>query len=97
VAKQTNKKNKKLRAEAVAGESKHRAMRRRVMVDLERERLKWSLALAAEREQVLGEARAEAELIIRNANDCARAVMARAAREAESSDSCRISRLPRAV
>jgi hypothetical protein len=91
-----NKENKKLRTEARASVQKDRAMRRRVMVELERERRTCSLALAAEREQVLGEARDEADLIIRNANDAARAVIARALREAEHLDSRRISRLARA-
>jgi hypothetical protein len=96
MANKKNKKNRKLRPDAGAGEPTDRAVRRRVMVELERERQNCSLALAAEREQVLGEARHEADLIIRNANDAARVVIARAMREAEGLDSRRISRLARA-
>ena len=96
MAKKKNK-NKKLRTEAGAGELRHRTMRRRVMVELERERLNCSLAVAAEREQVLSKARDEADLIIRNAADYARALVTRAMREAERSDSRPSSHLPRAV
>jgi hypothetical protein len=90
------KKNKKLRTEVGAGELR-RTMRRHVMVELERERLNCSLAVAAEREQVLSKARDEADLIIRNAADYARALVTRAMREAERSDSRPSSHLPRAV
>ena len=95
MANKKNKKNKKRRPDADAGEQKDRAMRGRVMVELERERHNCSLALAVEHEQVLGEARNEADLIMRNANDAARAVIARAIRKAEDLDSRRISRLER--
>jgi F0F1-type ATP synthase membrane subunit b/b' len=59
---------------------KHKSQTNKRADELARERLD---AVRVERERILGSAHAEAERIMRNARDAARAYMARSAREAE--------------
>lgn len=55
----------------------------RSLCAVQHEYLDLILDLGAERERIFSEARAEAEMIIRNARDAARVTMARAARRTE--------------